>query len=160
MDGDPIVEGEPGYACAVSGSGGRAREILQALLSRQGRGFGSVLPISKVYFGLGETERGSEWLKKAVEQHELSLDLKMDPVYDGLRPDPRFQAPPEDESHVSSSIWHVLQVVLAYSPLEFHAFHIRPKLSLEGVGCLLSKLFPANGVVFVLSVSLRETRPA
>ena len=55
-------------------------------------GFGSALPISKVYLGLGEKERGFEWPKKAVEQHELSLDLKMDPVYDGLRPDPRFQA--------------------------------------------------------------------
>ena len=92
MDGDPIVEGELGYAYAVSGSGGRAREILQALLSRPGRGFGSALPISKVYFGLGEKERGFEWLKKAVEQHELSLQHKMDPVYDGLHPDPRFQA--------------------------------------------------------------------
>lgn len=92
MDGDPIVEGELGYAYAASGSAGKAREILQALLSRPGGGFGSALPISKVYFGLGDKERGFKWLKKAVEQHELSLDLKMDPVYDGLRPDPRFQA--------------------------------------------------------------------
>ena len=91
MDGDPHCRRRAGLLYAVSGSGGRAREILQALLSRPGRGFGSALPISKVYFGLGEKERGFEWLKKA-EQHELSLDLKMDPVYDLLRPDPRFQA--------------------------------------------------------------------
>jgi adenylate cyclase len=92
MDGDPVVEGELGYAYAVSGGGGKAREILEGLLSRPGRGFGSALPISKVYFGLAENDRGFEWLEKAVEQHELGLDLTTDPVYDGLRSDPRFQA--------------------------------------------------------------------
>jgi len=92
MDGDPMVEGELGYAYAVSGSGRRAREILQALLNRPSRGFGSALPISKIYFGLGENNRGFEWLKKAVDDHELGLDLKTDPAYDGLRSDPRFRA--------------------------------------------------------------------
>ena len=92
MDGDPMVEGELGYAYAVSGSGGKARETLEGLLSRPGRGFGSALPISKVYFGLRDNDRGFDWLTRAVDQHELGLDLKTDPVYDGLRPDPRFQA--------------------------------------------------------------------
>jgi serine/threonine-protein kinase len=92
MDGDPMVEGELGYAYAVSENGGKVREILQGLLSRPGGGFGSALPISKIYFGLGKKDRGFEWLQKAVDQHELGLDLKTDPAYDSVRSDPRFQA--------------------------------------------------------------------
>jgi hypothetical protein len=50
------------------------------------------LAISKVYFALGDKDRGFYWLEKSVNDHELTLDLKAEPLYDVIRSDPRFAA--------------------------------------------------------------------
>jgi hypothetical protein len=48
--------------------------------------------LALVYAGLGEKERAFESLEKAkVERSTLLTYLKMDPRFDSLRPDPRFQ---------------------------------------------------------------------
>jgi hypothetical protein len=44
-----------------------------------------------VYIGLGDREKACEWLQKAVTERSLSIvTMKVDPVYDDLRTDPRF----------------------------------------------------------------------
>jgi TolB-like protein len=44
------------------------------------------------YVGVGDRERALEWLEKAYAQHSSILtSLKVDPAYDSLRADPRFQ---------------------------------------------------------------------
>jgi hypothetical protein len=42
---------------------------------------------------MGEIDKASEWLEKTFEDQEAWLDLlKVEPMYDNLRSDPRFQA--------------------------------------------------------------------
>ena len=49
--------------------------------------------IAGVYFRLGENEEGWKWLEKAYDERSYSLVLlKVDPFYDNIRSDPRFQA--------------------------------------------------------------------
>jgi hypothetical protein len=48
--------------------------------------------VARVYIGLGDRDRAFEWLRKAVQQRDVSLMLKADPLYDGLRADKRFDA--------------------------------------------------------------------
>jgi hypothetical protein len=50
------------------------------------------LPIAVAYMGIGDKERAFAWLQKAYLEHSSSLTaLKIDPIYDSLRSDPRFQ---------------------------------------------------------------------
>jgi len=44
-----------------------------------------------VYVGLGEAERAFEWLERAYQEHDWIGTLKVAPVWDPLRSDPRFQ---------------------------------------------------------------------
>lgn len=44
-----------------------------------------------IHAALGEKDKAFTWLEKAYEQHCAELfDLKVEPKYDSLRPDPRF----------------------------------------------------------------------
>jgi len=44
-----------------------------------------------VYIGMGDSERGIEWLKKAADQRSsYMVFLKVDPRLDAIRSDPRF----------------------------------------------------------------------
>jgi serine/threonine-protein kinase len=50
------------------------------------------LPFATAYLGVGDKEKALEWLGKAYLQHSPSLiAIKVEPVYDPLRGDPRFQ---------------------------------------------------------------------
>ena len=54
---------------------------------------GSPAGLALVELGLGHKEKALAWLEKAYEDHDddALLDLKMDPTFDPLRSDPRFQ---------------------------------------------------------------------
>jgi hypothetical protein len=44
------------------------------------------------YLRLGDKEKVFGWLAKAVEERNgLTLDFKVNPIFDSLRSDPRFQ---------------------------------------------------------------------
>ena len=46
-----------------------------------------------IYLGLGEKEKALDWLDKAYENQESACWLlKVDPIYDSVRNEPRFQA--------------------------------------------------------------------
>ena len=46
-----------------------------------------------IFFGLGETDQGFDWLERAFDEREVWIfTLNVDPVYDSLRSHPRFQA--------------------------------------------------------------------
>jgi hypothetical protein len=48
--------------------------------------------IVPAYIGMGNNDRAIAWLEKAQAQHSNGLTaLKVDPVYDPLRSDPRFR---------------------------------------------------------------------
>ena len=49
-------------------------------------------PMFIAYIGLGNKEEALAWLQEAYLQHSAALTaLKVDPTYDPLRNDPRFQ---------------------------------------------------------------------
>jgi TolB-like protein/Flp pilus assembly protein TadD len=91
MEGDPWATGQLGYAYALAGRKAEARAILHQLETGSG-GTVRALPVARVYTGLGDREQAFSWLRKAVDQRDVALFLIADPVYDGLRGDPRFHA--------------------------------------------------------------------
>jgi hypothetical protein len=76
------------YFLAMSGRANEARGMLAILI-------GEEFPpthIARVLAGLGEKEQAIEWLQKAVDQRdERVIMLKVDPHFDSLRSDWRFQ---------------------------------------------------------------------
>lgn len=74
-----------------SGRRREARQILRELLEMREHGYVNPHSIAIAYLGLGEKERGFEWLEKAYQEHSYGLVfLKVGPEYDPLRLDPRF----------------------------------------------------------------------
>jgi tetratricopeptide (TPR) repeat protein len=78
------------YIYSVLGRKGEARKILQRLLTLSKQ----VQPglIALIYIGLGENDEALVWLEKAYQQHsDMMTWLKIDPRFDSVRADPRFQ---------------------------------------------------------------------
>jgi serine/threonine protein kinase/Tfp pilus assembly protein PilF len=67
-----------------------ARRLLADITKNPER---SEVGIARVYFQLGENEEGWKWLEKAYDERAYMLIfIKIDPFYDNIRSDPRFQA--------------------------------------------------------------------
>lgn len=80
-----------GHTYAVSGMRGEALKVLDELGELSKRKYVSSYRVAAIHLGLGEKERAFEWLWRAVEERDSWLAwLKVDPVLDDLRPDPRF----------------------------------------------------------------------
>jgi TolB-like protein/DNA-binding winged helix-turn-helix (wHTH) protein/Tfp pilus assembly protein PilF len=76
------------------GRAGRPAEARSALEKARSSKFGPIDPIALVgpYIGLGDKAQAFVWLDKAVAEHSPGVTaLKVDPIYDPLRSDPRFQ---------------------------------------------------------------------
>jgi hypothetical protein len=75
----------------MSGNIAGARQLLAGLLeSREGPGV-PALAIAEIYIGLKDKDEAFTWLHHAIEQQDVNMSLKVDPIYDSLRSDPRFQ---------------------------------------------------------------------
>jgi tetratricopeptide (TPR) repeat protein len=84
-------------SCAwVYGHAGRradALQLLQQLLDIAQRRWVDPYNVALVYDGLGDVDRGIEWLRRAIKERSSAIGwLKNDPFLDGLRTDPRFPA--------------------------------------------------------------------
>ncbi|HET8924715.1 MAG TPA: tetratricopeptide repeat protein [Candidatus Acidoferrum sp.] len=79
------------HAYALAGREDDARKILKQLREKgAGRYVASPL-IARIHLGLGEIDAAFEWLRKGLDERSYwNVFLKMDPVYDPIRPDPRF----------------------------------------------------------------------
>jgi serine/threonine-protein kinase len=82
-----------GYAYAVSPESGKRDEALKrldeltALSQRKDVAYYKAM----IYAGLGQKEQALEWLEKAYdERSNLLVYLKVEPIFDSLRSDPRF----------------------------------------------------------------------
>jgi TolB-like protein/Tfp pilus assembly protein PilF len=81
-----------GYFYGVAGKKEKALELLNYYLELSEKEFVGPAIIAFIYIGLGEKDKAFEWLEKTYEQREARLDLlKVEPMYDNLRSDPRFQ---------------------------------------------------------------------
>ena len=81
-----------GYAYAVSGDPEQAREILNQLQEMSERLTVSPFYYALVHVGLGEKDKAFSWFDRAADfRSEELLNLKVDPKFDGLHTDPRFE---------------------------------------------------------------------
>jgi TolB-like protein/DNA-binding winged helix-turn-helix (wHTH) protein/lipoprotein NlpI len=80
------------YLCGRSGQMAQARLALHELLQwNKGHRVDPIL-VTMAYLGIGDREQALAWLEKAHAQHSTELvSLKVNPSYDALRGDPRFQ---------------------------------------------------------------------
>jgi serine/threonine-protein kinase len=80
------------HAYALAGKRDEAERILGELLERSRGSYVEPMSIAVIYSGLGDKENALEWLEKARAQHSVGLlTLKVHPIFDGLRSNPRFQ---------------------------------------------------------------------
>jgi tetratricopeptide (TPR) repeat protein len=90
--GSPPMIAALGHAQALAGRQDQARNILQQLeqLSRE-RYVSAVYPAA-IHAALGDKDRAFDWLERAYEERADYMSyLKVDPTFDSLRSDPRFQ---------------------------------------------------------------------
>jgi eukaryotic-like serine/threonine-protein kinase len=82
-----------GYMC-TGGKSDESRKILETLLplTSSGEVYISPFAMALIYAGLGETDKALQWLEKAyAERSLLIVYLAVDPAFDNLRSEPRFQ---------------------------------------------------------------------
>ena len=89
----PYGLGGLGNAYARAGRKSGAAQVLDELLRFSGEGYSVSYDIALVYLGLGDKNQALEWLESAYGERSTFLEeITMDPVWDGLRSDPRFVA--------------------------------------------------------------------
>ena len=90
---NPHAESYIGIAYAQMGNRDEAQRILNDLLRRSKEIYVPPFMLARLYFGLGEDDRGFEWLDRAYEKHDTMLaSVKVHPVLDTVRSDPRYIA--------------------------------------------------------------------
>ena len=76
----------------MSGKRGEALRILDELMELLQRRYVSPSSFAIVYIGLGDKDQAFAWLEKAYEDRSTFLtEFKVEPMFDSLRSDPRFQ---------------------------------------------------------------------
>jgi TolB-like protein/tetratricopeptide (TPR) repeat protein/predicted Ser/Thr protein kinase len=83
-----------GYAYAVAGRRAEAQRVLDQLDELSKQKYVSPIAAAQTYAGLGEKDKTFEWLEKAYEDRSTGstfVNFKVDPLWDPLRSDPRFQ---------------------------------------------------------------------
>jgi DNA-binding winged helix-turn-helix (wHTH) protein/TolB-like protein/Tfp pilus assembly protein PilF len=81
------------YAYAVAGKRTEGRKILVELEESATQKYVSPFPIAVAYTGLGEKDRAFAALEKAYEERSWGMGmLRVNPVFDPIRSDPRFAA--------------------------------------------------------------------
>ncbi len=91
--------GEPGnllsiraHALALAGENDKSLKIVRELESAADQRYVSGVHIAQVYCALQRPDDALKWLDRAYQQHDTGINmLKVEPMFDGCRPDPRFQ---------------------------------------------------------------------
>ncbi len=82
-----------GVTYAKMGEEGKTRAILDDLLRKSEHIYVSHTLLAMLYFVLGEDDQGFQMLDRALEEHDTWMRLlKIDPIFDSVRSDPRFKA--------------------------------------------------------------------
>ncbi len=80
-----------GYVYARAGRRSEARGVLNELQQLSKHKQIDPLYVADIYIGLGEKEQAFHWLEKEYEARSVGLvSLRVNPIYDSLRSDPRF----------------------------------------------------------------------
>ena len=90
-EGNTQLAAKMGEAYSSSGYKGALQAWLQYSISSSNHAYLAPASVAGVYTRLGEEEHAFEWLEKAYSAHDGWLVyLKVDPVFDHLRSDPRY----------------------------------------------------------------------
>jgi TolB-like protein/DNA-binding winged helix-turn-helix (wHTH) protein/tetratricopeptide (TPR) repeat protein len=90
--GNTAASSFKGYVLARSGRRAEAEQIVNGLLETGKKRFVPPYKIALVYAGLGDSESALLWLAKAYETRDVGMVfLTVDPRWNDLRSDPRFQ---------------------------------------------------------------------
>jgi len=89
---NPSMLGLLGRVYALSGRRTEAQMLLAELTALSKHRYVPPSAFAFLHTGLGNTDQALEWLEKSYQERSNSLlYLKIDPMWDSLRPDPRFQ---------------------------------------------------------------------
>jgi len=90
--GIPAMVTVLGYAHARAGNSAEARKALAELQARANHQYVPALYFTVVYTGLGDNRQALNWLERAYqERSDYLVYLKVEPMADSLRSEPRFQ---------------------------------------------------------------------
>ena len=88
----PLFLGALGHGWVTSGNLAEANKILEELLATPKGKYRSSYCVAEIYVALGEVDRALEWLEKAYEERGTwMIFLKVHPLFDPIRVEPRFQ---------------------------------------------------------------------
>jgi TolB-like protein/Tfp pilus assembly protein PilF len=88
---DSFCLGRLGYAYTRAGRISDAKAVLDRMLAEYSRSYISPYHIGVVYAGLGDLDQVFSWFEKAYDDRDPDLMMiKVEPLLDGLRADPRF----------------------------------------------------------------------
>src|SRR5438093_1363749 len=86
-------QGLLGYAYAISGDRPKAEQMLRELEEMAKRQYVNSTAFADIHLGLGEKEKALDWLDKSYQDQESACwYLTVDPIYDSVRNELRFQA--------------------------------------------------------------------
>jgi serine/threonine-protein kinase len=81
-----------GYTYAISGQREEAIKVLERVENLSKQEFVSPYSVARLYLGLGDIDRTMEWLERTYEErHSILIYTSVDPVFDSLRANERFQ---------------------------------------------------------------------
>jgi TolB-like protein/Flp pilus assembly protein TadD len=84
-------EAHLGYAYALSGKREEAEQVLADLKEIAHEKYVSAYYFAIIYLGLGERDQTFSWLERALDERAGFLAfIKVEPIFDGVRSDPRF----------------------------------------------------------------------
>ena len=90
--GEPFYRAWLGYGYAVAGQTARAKRVLNQLKELPKSRYVPPYDVAAIWMGLGEKEQALKWLEMAYEDHAAYIPaISVEPVFEGLRSDPRFQ---------------------------------------------------------------------
>ena len=82
------------YSYALAGRRADAQKVLGQLSELMKHKYVSEPHVARIYLALGEKDKAIEWLEKGYEARSIrspSASIKVDPIFDPLRSDPRFK---------------------------------------------------------------------
>ena len=82
-----------GYVLAQTGQRAQAEALLGELVAQSRREYVSAVALATLYLGLGEISQALDWTERAYDERRGWLAyLKVNPLFDPLRGEPRFEA--------------------------------------------------------------------
>jgi tetratricopeptide (TPR) repeat protein len=92
LESRQVVRYEMGYVYGIVGETEKAIEILDHFLDRSEKGFIHNATIFFIYAALNNKDEAFRWLERTYDEREAYIGLlKVEPMFDNLRSDPRFQ---------------------------------------------------------------------